>query len=50
MKFSICSTADPLMGDIAHEFQGNYRKFEATAREWTEKFAAQVGNQGWLLH
>ena len=30
------------MADIAQEFQGNYRKFEATAREWTEKYAGQV--------
>ena len=35
-------TDDPLMADIAQEFQGNYRKFEATAREWTEKYAGQV--------
>jgi hypothetical protein len=34
--------ADPLMADIAQEFQSNYSKFEATAREWTLKFATQV--------
>jgi len=30
------------MADIAQEFQCNYRKFEATAKDWTERFAAQV--------
>jgi hypothetical protein len=30
------------MSDIANEFQGNYRKFEETARQWTEQYASQV--------
>jgi hypothetical protein len=30
------------MADIAQEFQCNFRKFELTAREWTEKFATKV--------
>jgi len=34
------------MADIAQEFQSNYSKFEATARDWTEKFATKVRHLG----
>jgi len=30
---------DPLVPEIAHIFKDNRQKYEATAREWTRKYA-----------
>ncbi len=32
------------MAEIAQEYQGNYRKFEEIAKDWTNKYARQVRN------
>lgn len=34
---------DPLMADIAKEFQQNPTLFQKTAREWTKKYAMAAG-------
>jgi len=40
--FNFFPLDDPLMAEIAQEYQGNYRKFEEIAKDWTSKFAIQV--------
>ena len=30
---------DPLVPEIAHIYKGDKNKYEATAREWTKKYA-----------
>ena len=46
MLLSICSLLtdpnpdDPLVGHIAHQYKTNRAEYEATAREWTRKYAS----------
>eukprot|EP00461_Guttulinopsis_vulgaris_P002576 UN02577 len=37
---SDCNPNDPLVGDIANLYKNDRKKHDATAREWTQKYAA----------
>jgi hypothetical protein len=37
--YTICGADDPLVPEIARIFKGDRAKHDATAREWTRKYA-----------
>ena len=41
---------DPLVPEIAHIYKTDRPKYEATAREWTRKYAMWVANLHWHLN
>lgn len=38
-SYSFCASDDPLVPEIAHMYKTDRAKYEATARQWTQKYA-----------